>query len=464
MTKDEAFRRAILDDPDDDTPRLVYADWLEENGDPERAELIRAQCRAAQIEDVCAEQIDLEERARQLLFLHGKRWRVMAPLLIGGSLEFGRGFPEKLRATVPNWRASSGEAAAVLLREVEIYGSSGAPEEWRRLPLVYQIRKLQFTLSDAGRVATFLRHNDLRGLVSLDLGRTRAEPAVVEALLAPGAFPQLTTLRWDVGRAADLVGRLADTTHLPRLRGLDLRGSLLEDAAWGRFVSGRLLTQLARLWLSYTRVDNARLKALLESPRLGALRLLHLERSALTNDAALLLAACERLADLRSLDLSLTAIRQRGMAALARSGRLANLRELSLNKVKLDEKSVQQIAASPRWGGLVSLSLNRAGLTDAGLQTLAAGGRFPHLRKLSLEHNPKISSAGMKALADAPQLANLRWLLLQGTKVDAAGIRTLGESPYLGSLTRLSLSTHSLTKGAASVLAESPVFRHLYQR
>ena len=32
MTHD-AFLRAILDAPDDDTPRLVYADWLEERGE-----------------------------------------------------------------------------------------------------------------------------------------------------------------------------------------------------------------------------------------------------------------------------------------------------------------------------------------------------------------------------------------------------------------------------------------------
>jgi uncharacterized protein (TIGR02996 family) len=36
----EALLRAIGDDPDDDGPRLVYADWLEEYGLPERAELI----------------------------------------------------------------------------------------------------------------------------------------------------------------------------------------------------------------------------------------------------------------------------------------------------------------------------------------------------------------------------------------------------------------------------------------
>jgi uncharacterized protein (TIGR02996 family) len=37
---DEAFLRAILAAPEDDAPRLVYADWLEERGDV-RAELLR---------------------------------------------------------------------------------------------------------------------------------------------------------------------------------------------------------------------------------------------------------------------------------------------------------------------------------------------------------------------------------------------------------------------------------------
>src|SRR5438552_3731260 len=43
MTDDPGLLRAILDDPDDDGLRLVYADWLEEHGEPERAEFIRVQ-------------------------------------------------------------------------------------------------------------------------------------------------------------------------------------------------------------------------------------------------------------------------------------------------------------------------------------------------------------------------------------------------------------------------------------
>src|SRR5678815_2596982 len=47
MTDEPAFIRAVLDCPHDDTPRLVYADWLDEHGQPERAEFIRVQCAVA---------------------------------------------------------------------------------------------------------------------------------------------------------------------------------------------------------------------------------------------------------------------------------------------------------------------------------------------------------------------------------------------------------------------------------
>lgn len=41
--------RAVLVDPFDDLPRLVYADWLDEHGDGERAEFIRVQIELAKL-------------------------------------------------------------------------------------------------------------------------------------------------------------------------------------------------------------------------------------------------------------------------------------------------------------------------------------------------------------------------------------------------------------------------------
>ncbi len=40
----KAFIRSICANPADDTARLAFADWLDDNGEPERAEFIRVQC------------------------------------------------------------------------------------------------------------------------------------------------------------------------------------------------------------------------------------------------------------------------------------------------------------------------------------------------------------------------------------------------------------------------------------
>ena len=47
MTEAEAFLAAIIANPDDDLPRLVFADWLDEHDDSLRAEFIRGQCALA---------------------------------------------------------------------------------------------------------------------------------------------------------------------------------------------------------------------------------------------------------------------------------------------------------------------------------------------------------------------------------------------------------------------------------
>src|SRR5687768_3217999 len=58
MGDEPALLQAIREAPDDDAPRLVYADWLDEHGRPERAEFVR----------VCVELI----RARQAAAARGR--------------------------------------------------------------------------------------------------------------------------------------------------------------------------------------------------------------------------------------------------------------------------------------------------------------------------------------------------------------------------------------------------------
>jgi uncharacterized protein (TIGR02996 family) len=49
LSTGEQLLAAILAAPDDDAPRLAYADWLDEHGEPERASFIRVQCKLARL-------------------------------------------------------------------------------------------------------------------------------------------------------------------------------------------------------------------------------------------------------------------------------------------------------------------------------------------------------------------------------------------------------------------------------
>jgi len=51
MSDESALLAAIRAAPEDDAPRLVYADWLDEHGQPERAEFIRVQVALARHDD-----------------------------------------------------------------------------------------------------------------------------------------------------------------------------------------------------------------------------------------------------------------------------------------------------------------------------------------------------------------------------------------------------------------------------
>src|SRR5687768_2116425 len=104
-----ALLAAVLAAPEDDAPRLVYADHLQANGDP-RGELIAVQCDLARIapsEDTEARKGNvirrrrtdraetLREREKELLRANRDTWiRPFAPS-IDSNVDFERGFIER---------------------------------------------------------------------------------------------------------------------------------------------------------------------------------------------------------------------------------------------------------------------------------------------------------------------------------------------------------------------------------
>jgi uncharacterized protein (TIGR02996 family) len=86
MSDETALLAAIRAAPADDAPRLVYADWLDEHGRPERAEFIRVQCELARHKNRA-----LRRREAELLATHHDAFaaHLAAP---GLRFRFERGF------------------------------------------------------------------------------------------------------------------------------------------------------------------------------------------------------------------------------------------------------------------------------------------------------------------------------------------------------------------------------------
>ena len=93
-----AFVAAIVADPNDDTARLVAADFLEENGDPDRAAFIRIQIELSRLDASGEKSLEADQlRAKERAFLgplsvHAKLWAAEAcPELVQVNVREGNG-------------------------------------------------------------------------------------------------------------------------------------------------------------------------------------------------------------------------------------------------------------------------------------------------------------------------------------------------------------------------------------
>jgi uncharacterized protein (TIGR02996 family) len=228
----QAFLRAIAETPDDDAPRLVYADWLEEHGDPDRAEFIRVQCRLAEREraaDVIFGDPD-EERARLLANANGDRWAAELPVTVGVSYSFFlafRGFP-LVRCRNPDDLVRHGALlGASILLEAVMFGrlppsplarlmKTAIPESIGRL-IVHDLR-----VSDGPGLTGWLTSPRAARLRQLCIYTCSDWSGLLRAVAASRYLKDLEKIRLENPALAapeeDAVLALARSPHLPRLR------------------------------------------------------------------------------------------------------------------------------------------------------------------------------------------------------------------------------------------------------
>jgi uncharacterized protein (TIGR02996 family) len=324
--ENEAFLRAIRSDLADDGLRLVYADWLEEHGQPERAAFIRLHI------EWCSRQPDTRsDEVLRLRLISAWEDSGLHETNLPGRLVhvYDRGFVAGVQTQVSgNARDEMESLFSGSPIQVAWFRSAGEDDaDW--LPesqFLSQLTGLCFSANFAV------------------VGRLLASPHMsdLELLHIGELYPE------DAAEAARLI---ASDQHMNHVLVLDLDSTHLEDEGLAILAGASNLRSVLKLTMrSNNRVSHhvgeAGIRALTASQSLA--RLTHLgfcDCSTFDGAALKLLLEWAGTSQLLELDLSFTSLEGEDVAGLARCGKLKNLRRLCLSAFELSDQAVQSLAA-----------------------------------------------------------------------------------------------------------------------
>ncbi|HKB06191.1 MAG TPA: TIGR02996 domain-containing protein [Gemmataceae bacterium] len=201
--------RAVCESPDDDAPRLVYADWLEEGGAPEHAEFIRSSVRVARGD------LNGDDRADA----------------VAG-----------IEALTPEWLAWSD----TLPRPPGV--------QWHRWNDRGFVSAVEFDspAAFAAHAATIFASAPISRLILSGF-----DPRSVGALTDSPLLTRIRQLEFLYSRLADAgVERLAGCAHLSQLRHLNLSANDVGDTGLNALTASPHLTALEVLVLSQNRITS----------------------------------------------------------------------------------------------------------------------------------------------------------------------------------------------------------------
>jgi uncharacterized protein (TIGR02996 family) len=249
MTDEElAFIRQIVERPSEELPRLIYADWLEEQGDP-KGEFIRVQCALSRGSDDASWTAALRHRERDLLREHCDQWIAE----IGPGIQWyepRNGLIESLIVSAESLLTTKGEILA-------------------RAPII----GLGVALTSLEHVRTLARQPALAYLQSLRLGGSALREEGLAILLDSPHFPAPRSLwltRCQLGPRA--IVALSNSPRLKDVRTLALSGNPIGLAGVQAIAGAIHFGNLEELMLESCEIDASGLEALMDSRRLDRLQ------------------------------------------------------------------------------------------------------------------------------------------------------------------------------------------------
>src|SRR5262245_10463730 len=289
-----ALVETIRAHPSEDSPRLVYADWLEEHGECELAEFIRVQIERAERDEFDPAQKTLAQREKELIESRGDDW-------VAQPLRFRFGYQSPLDEPP--------------LEPLDQNRTRHLPPESR-----WQFRRgFPWVEVSAGQFLSHAPHIvDSAPVVQVHIGPDSTQE-LVQRVRVPGSLRP----RYEVFR--DL---LASPLLSTGATGVGL--TLIDESDWLALSHLPPAIQVTALHSRGTTAYRWHLRELAR-PALAKLNELSLHHMSLTDPAMYELAACPCLDRLRTLDLHGNHITPHGIATLSTGAASARLRTLDLS-------------------------------------------------------------------------------------------------------------------------------------
>jgi uncharacterized protein (TIGR02996 family) len=509
MTED-ALLNTIRLHPDEDTPRLVYADYLDETGDANNAalaEFVRLQVRLSQLPFSDPERLPLEDRENELLRENERKWLgALTPPLARGLLrwKFDRGFVDQIR--IDTYTASiHGKKLfdRLPIQRVKLdrmdQGRTPSPPRLAACPWWSRVRELvitETTRADPVIAQHVLSSPYLTNLRSLELdANTNIERANqnTDFVAACPSFNQLHTLtlqnwRGDVAKlvktldqskihtlALSGTGFTAKTLELllssdfaAQAKSVSLKDGNLDADLWSALNSKSAKPVITRLNFTNSRANlNLDLPTLLNARATANLEELDLSETHSPATTVQQLAHTAFMERATAIGLTRCTLTPKVMKELANTD-APQLRRLTLGETGLGDAGVRAMCKAKWADNITHLDIMRNRLSDKALVAMAKSGRFINVRRIDLRVNSPdldtrrrirtaLGDEGVIALANAPNFARLRALNLYRTRVTPRGIEALFNSPYFH-LTELDIGGDypELEASLVNVIANSP--------
>jgi uncharacterized protein (TIGR02996 family) len=287
----DRFLAAVLEAPEDEAPRLVYADWLQQRNDP-RGEFIAVQCEIARLAQLAKKEQEelgldydegrifgrtLDERKRvellrvredELLKKNKKAW---VGRFTGKRTAYGTKERMWVKGSPTKWDFERGFVATVTM---------SADDFARNAESIFAVEPLRCAHLTGRSFAALVKCAAIGKLRELDLDRTWVKEDGARTLFGVKAktFASLEVISLRKcglgGKTTSVIAKVGDPAAFPHLRELYLGDSDLGNLGAQALASAKLLRNVRELHIDRNKIKTPGAMALAESPHLDNLEVL----------------------------------------------------------------------------------------------------------------------------------------------------------------------------------------------